>query len=46
LETSVGLREEDALCCVLFNVALEKAVGDLEIETEGTIYNKSTQILA
>jgi len=25
---------------------MEKVIGDLEIETKGTTYNKSTQILA
>lgn len=45
-ETSVGLRLGDALSCILFNLALEKVIRDLEIETEGTTYNKSTLILA
>jgi sorting nexin-29 len=45
-DTSIGLRQGDALSCILFNLALEKIVSDSEIETKGTIYNKSTQILA
>jgi hypothetical protein len=31
---------------MFFNLALEKVIRDSEIETEGTTYNKSTQILA
>jgi len=42
----VGLRQGDALSCMFFNLALEKVIRDSEIETEGTTYNKSTQILA
>jgi sorting nexin-29 len=29
-----------------FNLTLKKVIGDSEIKTKGTIYNKSTQILA
>jgi sorting nexin-29 len=43
--TSKGLRQEDTLSCILFNVALEKVVRDSSIETKGTIYNKTIQIL-
>ena len=32
--------------CILFNLALEKAIKDLEIETKGTVYNKTNQTLA
>jgi sorting nexin-29 len=45
-DTSTGLRQGDALSCILFNLALETVITDSEIETKGTIYNKSTQILA
>jgi hypothetical protein len=31
---------------MFFKLALEKAIRDSELETEGTTYNKSTQILA
>jgi sorting nexin-29 len=44
-DTSPGLRKEDALSCILFNLALEKVVRDSDTETKGTVYNKSTQIL-
>ena len=37
-ETSVGLRQEDALSCILFNLALEEVIKDLEIKSKGTIY--------
>jgi sorting nexin-29 len=42
----VGLRLEDALSCILFNLALEKVIRNSEIETKGTTHNKSPQILA
>jgi len=42
----VGLRQGDALSCILFNLALEKVIKDSEIETKGTTYNKSSQTLA
>jgi sorting nexin-29 len=45
-DTSLGLKQGDALSYILFNLALEKVVRDSEIETKGTTYNKSTQILA
>jgi hypothetical protein len=46
--TSSALRQGDALSRILFNIALEKVVGDSGIETNGTtsIYNKTIQILA
>jgi sorting nexin-29 len=34
------------LICNLFNLALEKIVRDANVWTGGTIYNKSTQLLA
>jgi len=37
---SVGLRQEDTLSCILFNLALEKVIKDSEIETKGTIFIK------
>jgi sorting nexin-29 len=44
--TLTGLRQGDALLCILFNLALERLIRDLGIETKGTIYNKTIQILA
>jgi sorting nexin-29 len=44
--TLTGLRQGDALSCILFNLALEKVIRDSGIETRGTIYNKTVQILA
>jgi sorting nexin-29 len=41
-----GLRQGDALACMLFNIALEKAVREAGIEKRGTIYHKSMQVLA
>ena len=42
--TSVGLRQEDTLSCILFKLALEKVIKDSEIETKGTIFIKRIQI--
>lgn len=44
--TNVGLRQGDGLACTLFNIALEKVIRQSNINTVGTIFNKSTQILA
>jgi hypothetical protein len=35
-----------ALLCILFNIALVKVARDSRIETIGTVYNKTIQILA
>jgi sorting nexin-29 len=40
------LRQSDALACMLFNIALEKAVRDAGIGKRGTIYHTSVQVLA
>jgi sorting nexin-29 len=42
----MGSGQGHALSCILFNIALEKVVRDLGIETKGTIYNITTQIPA
>jgi sorting nexin-29 len=41
-----GVRQGDPLACLLFNISLEKVMRDAEVETRGTIFNKSVQILA
>ena len=41
-----GIRQGDALACLLFNVALEKVVRDATLNIRGTIFYKSVQILA
>jgi sorting nexin-29 len=41
-----GLRQGDALACLLFNIVLEKIVRDAVIQTNGTILCKSVQLLA
>jgi hypothetical protein len=41
-----GIRQGDALACLLFNVALEKVVRDAALNIRGTIFYKSVQILA
>jgi sorting nexin-29 len=44
--TTDGLRQGDALACLLFNIALEKEIQDSGIQTRGTIFFKTTQLLA
>jgi hypothetical protein len=41
----VGLRQEDVLSTLLFNVVLEVIVRRANLQTNGTIYNKETQLL-
>jgi sorting nexin-29 len=41
-----GLQHGDALSCMLFNIALEKAVREAKLDIRGTILHKSVQILA
>jgi sorting nexin-29 len=41
-----GVRQGDPLACLLFNISLEKVIRDAEIETRGTIFNKSVQTVA
>jgi hypothetical protein len=44
--TRNGVRQGDSLACLLFNIALGKVVRDAGINTRGTIFCKSVQILA
>jgi hypothetical protein len=44
--TRNGVWQGDSLDCLLFNIALEKVVRDVGINTRGTIFYKSVQILA
>ena len=41
-----GLRQGDALACILFNVTLEKITREANINQRGNIFCKSVQILA
>ena len=41
-----GLRQGDALACILFNIALEKIIRDANVNRRGNIFYKSVQILA
>jgi sorting nexin-29 len=41
-----GVKQGDALACLLFNIALEKVMRDSGIQTRGTIFFKTVQILA
>lgn len=44
-ETVTGLRQGDSLSPMLFNIALEKAIRNSQIESTGNIYYKSIQLL-
>jgi len=44
--TKKGLRQGDSLACLFFNLALEKVVRNAGIQTSGTIFYKSVQLLA
>jgi sorting nexin-29 len=46
ITTGKGLRQGDSLACLLFNLALEKAVRNAGIRTNGTIFYESVQLLA
>jgi hypothetical protein len=41
-----GLRQGDALACILFNIALEKIIHEANINQSGNIFYKLVQILA
>ena len=41
-----GVRQGDALACLLFIIALEKVIRDATVNIRGTIFYKSVQILA
>lgn len=44
-ETMDGLRQGDPLATLLFNIALEKAIRSCDVDTNNTIYRKSSQLL-
>jgi sorting nexin-29 len=46
LDVTNGLRQGDALACLLFNIVLQKATKDSYIQTSGHIFVKSLQIIA
>ena len=46
ISTTCGVRQGDALACLLFNIALEKVIRDSGIQNRGTIFLKTAQILA
>jgi sorting nexin-29 len=46
LNISNGIRQGDALVCLLFNIALEKVIRDANINIRGNIFYRSVQIHA
>jgi len=46
MPTARGVKQGDALACLLFKIALEKVIRDSGIQTRGTIFFKIVQILA
>ena len=44
-DSNKGLRQGDALECLLFNLVLEKVVRETGIQSNGTIFNRSVQLL-
>lgn len=44
-ETIDGFRQGDPLSTLMFNIVLEKAIRSSNVETSGTIYRKSSQLL-
>ena len=46
ISTTRGVRQGDALACLLFNIVLEKDIRDSGIQTRGIIFSKTVQILA
>jgi Reverse transcriptase (RNA-dependent DNA polymerase) len=45
-KSEVGLRQGDALSTMLFNIALEGVIRRAGVEMSGTVFTKSTQLLA
>jgi len=46
ISTTCGVRQGDALACLLLNITLEKVMRDSGIQTRRTIFFKTVQILA
>ena len=46
INVKIGVWQGEALACLLFNIALEKVIRDAAVNTRGTIFYKSVQILA
>ena len=44
-ESRRGLRQGDGISCLLFNIALEGVIRRAGINTSGTIFTKSVQLL-
>ena len=45
IEIKRGLRQGDALSCILFNMTLERAIRKVDINPGGTLLNRTIQIL-
>jgi hypothetical protein len=46
LKVKVGLRQGDALYAIVFNIVLDRAIRNTEINPNGTIFNRRRQYLA
>ncbi|GFV49696.1 reverse transcriptase domain-containing protein [Trichonephila clavipes] len=46
LTTERGLRQGDSLACLLFNLVLEICIRDSGLDRNGTVWNRSLQLLA
>jgi len=46
VSATCGMRQGDTLSCLLFNIALENVIRDSGIQTRGTIFFNTVQILA
>jgi hypothetical protein len=44
--TNTGMRQGDSLSGVIFNITLENVLREIHVNTGGTIFNRSSQILA
>jgi hypothetical protein len=44
--TECGLRQSDSISTLLFNIGLEKVIRNIEINSGGTVFNRSRQFMA
>jgi hypothetical protein len=44
--TECGLRQSDSISTLLFNIGLEKVIRNIEINSGGTVFNRSRKFMA